>query len=231
MFEEYVGLFFFGIATFLSPCSIALISAYLAYAAGTGKSIRKGFSIGVCFVSAMSLVFYILGYSLTSLIPLDLLNTKFFYALSGIFLIVFGFYNLEVLSKISWINKINNFLAEKTSAIKYTTFTRVSKSNYALGSFLFGIIISIALGPCSLGLVLPAMLLTIFRAPTPFHGGFLLLFFGLGHSIPVIFLSTLLATARQVATNKLARIGFTLTKIFGVTFLIIGLFMIFYVMG
>jgi cytochrome c biogenesis protein CcdA len=57
MFEEYAGLFVLGIATFLSPCSIALISVYLTYATGIGKSTLKGFVIGSSFAVAMCLVF------------------------------------------------------------------------------------------------------------------------------------------------------------------------------
>jgi len=231
MFEESIGLFLYGIATFLSPCSVALISAYLVYAVGTSKGIRKGLVIGICFATAMSLVFFILGYALVSLIPLELFGTRFFYVISGILLIIFGFNNLELLGRLNFFNKIDNYLAEKTSTIKISSITRISKYNYVLGSFLFGVVISIALGPCSLALVLPAMLLTIFSAPTPFYGGLLLLAFGIGHAIPVVFLSTLLATARQVASNKLASVGFKLTKIFGVAFLVIGIVMIAYALG
>ena len=57
MLEEYIGLFIMGIATFLSPCSIALISVYLTYATGVGKSTLKGFIIGCSFTVAMCLVF------------------------------------------------------------------------------------------------------------------------------------------------------------------------------
>jgi len=172
-----------------------------------------------------------MGYALVSLIPLELLSTRFFYAISGLLLIIFGFNNLELLGKIHLFNKIGNYMAEKTSAIKISSINRISKYNYILGSFLFGVIISIALGPCTLALVLPAMLLTIFSASTPFYGGLLLLAFGMGHAIPVVFLSTLLATARNVASNKLASVGYKLTKIFGVAFLIIGIIMIAYALG
>jgi len=230
MFEEFIGLFLYGIATFLSPCSIALISVYLVYAAGTSKSIRKGLVVGICFAAAMSLVFFILGYALASLTPIELLGTRFFYAISGLLLIIFGFHNLELLRRVNFFNKIDNYLAEKSNGIKMYAFTRISKYNYVLLSFLFGVMISIALGPCSLALVLPAMLFTIFSAPTPFHGGLLLLTFGMGHAIPVVFLSTLLATARQVVSNKLARVGFKLTKIFGIAFVAIGMIMIVYVL-
>jgi cytochrome c biogenesis protein CcdA len=231
MFEESLGLFFYGIATFLSPCSVALISAYLVFAVGTSKSIRKGIAIGICFVAAMSFVFFILGYLLTALIPIEMLSTRFFYAISGLLLLIFGFNNLELLHKVNIFNKIDNYLAEKTNAIKYTTFSRISKYDYILGSFLFGVIISIALGPCSLALVLPAMMFTLFRASTPFHGGLLLLAFGMGHSIPVLFLSMLLATARQVTSQRLASVGFRFKKICGVAFLVLGIVMMIYALG
>jgi len=80
-------------------------------------------------------------------------------------------------------------------------------------------------------LVLPAILLTIFSAPTPFHGGLLLFAFGLGHALPVIFLSVLLATARKAVSERTAVVGEWLTKIFGIAFVVIGMVMIGYVLG
>ena len=87
------------------------------------------------------------------------------------------------------------------------------------------------LGPCSLSLVLPAILLTIFSAPTPYHGGLLLFAFGLGHALPVIFLSALLATARKAVSEKTAKAGEWLTRFFGIAFVVIGIIMIGYVLG
>jgi cytochrome c biogenesis protein CcdA len=124
-----------------------------------------------------------------------------------------------------------SLFTERLNAAKLTALTRFSAYNYVLGSFLFGLIISIALGPCTLSLVLPAILLTLFTAPSPFHGGFLLFMFGLGHALPVIFLSTLLATARKVASDKITSAGEWLTRIFGFTFIAIGIALITYALG
>jgi cytochrome c biogenesis protein CcdA len=55
--------------------------------------------------------------------------------------------------------------------------------------------------------------------------------FGLGHALPVIFLSTLLATARKVASDKITSAGEWLTKIFGLVFLVIGIIVIIYALG
>lgn len=231
MFEELMGLFFLGIVTFLSPCSIALISVYLTYAVGTSKSVRKGFIIGCSFTIAMCLVFFFLGYAVSSLIPVDPASYRFFFGISGVLLILFGINNLGLFKKVSLSVDASSSFTERMNSLKLTAMTRFSKYNYAIGSFLFGIVISLALGPCSLSLVLPAILLTIFSAPTPYHGGLLLFAFGLGHALPVIFLSVLLATARKAVTEKTALAGEWLTKIFGVAFVVIGIIMIGYVLG
>jgi len=231
MFEELMGLFFLGIVTFLSPCSIALISVYLTYAVGVSKSVRKGFIIGCSFTIAMCLVFFFLGYAVSSLIPVDPASYRFFFGISGVLLILFGINNLGLFKKVSLSANASSFFTERINAMKLTALTRFSKYNYAAGSFLFGIVISLALGPCSLSLVLPAILLTIFSAPTPYHGGLLLFTFGLGHALPVIFLSVLLATARKAVSKKTAIAGEWLTKIFGTAFVAIGMVMIGYVLG
>lgn len=230
MFEEFLGLFFLGIVTFLSPCSIALISVYLTYAVGVSKSIRKGFMIGCSFTIAMCLVFFFLGYAVSSLIPVDPASYQFSFGFAGLLLIFFGINNLGLFKRINIASNASNSLTERVNSLKLTALTRFSKYNYVAGSFLFGIVISTALGPCSLSLVLPAILLTIFTAPTPYHGGLLLFTFGLGHALPVIFLSVLLATARKAVSKKTAIASEWLTKIFGTAFVVIGIVMIDYVL-
>jgi cytochrome c-type biogenesis protein len=231
MLEESLGLFFLGLVTFLSPCSIALISVYLTYSIGVSKNIRKGLIIGCCFAVAMCLVFFLLGYAVASLIPLDLVNYRIFFGIAGVLLVLFGINNMGLFGKMSLIITAGSSFAERVNTLKLNALTRFSGYNYVIGSFLFGLIISIALGPCSLSLVLPAILLTIFAAPTPFHGGLLLFMFGLGHALPVVFLSVLLATARKTVSSKVSRAGELLTKIFGSAFIIIGTVMIIYALG
>lgn len=231
MLEEFLSLFFLGIATFLSPCSIALISVFLTYSVGVSKSIRRGFVIGCSFALAMCLVFFVLGYAISSLIPISLISSKSFYGIAGLLLIFFGINNLGLLSKLGLPSDFGSSFTERLNAAKLGALTRFSKYNYLLGSFLFGLIISIALGPCTLSIVLPAVLLTIFTAPTPFHGGFFLLVFGLGHALPVVFLSALLATSRKVASGRVAGAGEWLTRIFGLAFVVIGIVIVFYALG
>jgi cytochrome c biogenesis protein CcdA len=229
MFEELLSLFLLGIVTFLSPCSISLMTVYLTYSIGVSKSVRKGLAVGCSFAVAMCLVFFILGYAISSLVPTSMINSRIFFGISGILLTLFGINNIGLLGKLGLSSR--SLFTERVNAAKLTALTRFSAYNYVVGSFLFGLVISIALGPCTLSLVLPAILLTLFTAPSPFYGGFLLLMFGLGHALPVIFLSTLLATARRMASDKITSAGEWLTKIFGFIFIIIGVALVIYALG
>ncbi len=227
MLENFVNLFGLGIVTCLSPCSIALISVYLTYAVGSSKNIGRGLVIGCTFALAMSIVFFIIGYAVASLVPIGLTSYKLvFLTVSGVLLIFFGLNNLGLFEKLRLFGKVGSLLSEKTNAIKMGALSRTSNYNYAIGAFLFGAVISLALGPCCLSLVLPAILMTMFAAPTAFHGGLLLLMFGLGHALPVVVLSVVLATARKTVSHKIANATDSLKKIFGIAFLVIGIIIV-----
>lgn len=227
MLENYANLFGLGIVTFLSPCSIALISVYLTFAVGNSKSISRGFVIGISFALAMSLVFFSIGYAVSSLVPIGLTSYRpIFLTVSGVLLILFGFNSIGLFEKIHLLGKAGGDLTERTNRIKMGALSRFSGYNYVLGAFLFGAVISLALGPCSLSLVLPAIILTMFTAPTAFHGGLLLLMFGLGHAAPVVVLSVLLASARKAVSTKITSSSKWLKKVFGIVFLIIGIIIV-----
>lgn len=234
MFEEYLGMFFMGLATFFSPCSIALITVYLTYTLGIGKTVEKGFVVGTSFALAMITVFFFIGVILSTastFIVYALTNYKgFFFGISGFLLILFGVKNLGLQEKIGLSTSLGESVSERLNAFRLNAMTRFSRYNYAIGSFLFGVIISLAVGPCSLSLVLSAMLIALPRIASTsiFHGGLLLSIFGLGNALPVIFLSVMLATARKAASEKIGKTSERLTKVFGMAFLIIGIIIIAY---
>lgn len=55
--------------------------------------------------------------------------------------------------------------------------------------------------------------------------------FGLGHALPVILLSTVLATTRKLVSQKISEKGEWLTKGFGIVFLVIGIIIVGYALG
>jgi cytochrome c biogenesis protein CcdA len=136
-----------------------------------------------------------------------------------------------LLEKVGLTAKTGSVFTERVNALKLNALTRFSRYNYVAGSFLFGVVISLAMSPCCLSLVLPAVLLTILTAPTPFHGGLLLFMFGLGHALPIVFLSVLLATTRKAVSDRTTAASKWFEKIFGPAFLVIGAVMIIYTLG
>jgi len=220
-------MFALGVVAFISPCCFALISVYLVYAVGNSKSIGRGLVIGSSFALATIAVYFFIGYAVSSLIPIGLVSySTVFLSVSGVLLILFGLSNLGVFKKVSLIRKTGSSLTEKTNSLKMGALNRFSRVNYAVGAFLFGAVISLAIGPCSLSYVLPAILFTLFTAPSALHGGISLSIYGLGQAVPVIVLSVLLASARKVASDRFAKASNLLKKAFGIAFLVIGIIIV-----
>ncbi len=129
MFEESVGLFLLGIATFLSPCCIALTSTYLTYAVGISKSIRRGLIIGCSFALAMCLVFFFLGYAISALVPIGLASYKtIFYVISGVRLVLFGINNMGLPEKAGLTTKTGSLFTRGVNAVKLNALTKFSCS-------------------------------------------------------------------------------------------------------
>lgn len=228
MIEQSIGLFVYGAMTFLTPCSLALISAYLTFTVSNSNTPRAGLIIGLGFVSAMGLVFWFLGYAVSSLIPLSWISGRLFYGAAGALLILFGAGNLGLLSRVGLLRGISGAYNERVNAATGHALQASIERNLFLGSFILSVVISLALSPCSLALVLPAVMYTLFSAPTPFHGGFLLMAFGLGHALPVVFLSVVAASARKFLRERLVGIGSGFTKVSGAVFCVIGILLILY---
>jgi len=224
--QQYTGLFLYGLSTFMTPCSIGLITAYLTYTLRGVESKSRGAIIGLSFMAAMGLVFFTIGYAVSSLIPVNLSSSKFIYLLAGVLLILFGLSSLGAYEKIGALSGILARLTEGSNTLRLNAIRKLEGTNVALNSFLFGVFISIALGPCSLALVLPAVMMTIFNASSPIHGGLQLLAFGLGHSLPVLMLSVLIPQTRYMLSTRLAVIGDRLTKVLGIGLISIGIWII-----
>ena len=70
---NYLGMFFLGIVTSLSPCSVALLLAMFSYVMTarrkeeclkkSASASREGFMIGVAFTQGMAIVFFVVGCS------------------------------------------------------------------------------------------------------------------------------------------------------------------------
>src|SRR5574337_835116 len=175
-----------GLGSFLAPCILPMIPAFLAYISGTTLTelqknngtvnlVASRLNIilnTLFFVAGFTIVFSILGVVLNSILAASaepLLAS--FNHVGGIIIIGFGIFML-LSSKISKLNFEKKILPNRT------------KSSYPL-SFVFGLAFATCWTPC-IGPILGSVL--TLAAATPSHAFVLLLSYSLGLGIPFILM-------------------------------------------
>ncbi|MEO9306927.1 MAG: cytochrome c biogenesis protein CcdA [Nitrososphaera sp.] len=175
-----------GLGSFLAPCILPMIPAFLAYISGsTITELQKNngtVNISVnrlniimntlFFVAGFTIVFSILGVVLNSVL-VTTAGTLFtnFNHIGGIIIAAFGVFML-LSSKISKLNFEKKIIPNRT------------KSSYPL-SFVFGLAFATGWTPC-IGPILGSIL--TLAATTPSHAFLLLLSYSLGLGIPFIII-------------------------------------------
>lgn len=175
-----------GLGSFLAPCILPMIPAFLAYISGTTLTDiqRNNGTVNVVasrinitlntlfFVAGFTIVFSILGVILNSVLAASAASLlSGFNHVGGIIIIAFGVFML-LSTKISRLNFEKKILPNRT------------KSSYPL-SFLFGLAFATGWTPC-IGPILGSIL--TLAATTPSHAFFLLLSYSLGLGIPFILI-------------------------------------------
>ncbi|KKM09264.1 hypothetical protein SY88_19770 [Clostridiales bacterium PH28_bin88] len=182
----FVFAFSAGLVSFLSPCVLPLIPAYITYLTGvsvtgwkTGKAgVSRWLLLGraLAFVLGFSLVFVLMGASASLAGQWLLNNREAFRKASGLLIIVFGLHMTGLL-KIKW------FYREKRMEF-------VPRSQGTLSAVLMGMAFAAGWTPC-VGPVLSSILLYAGTAETVGTGIYLLSVYSLGLAVP--FLITALA--------------------------------------
>ncbi|RXI44430.1 cytochrome c biogenesis protein CcdA [Clostridium tetani] len=166
-----------GLLSFLSPCVLPLVPIYLTYL--TGSSIEEmnnknkltviykalGFTLG------FTLIFIIMGISVTSLGQLFDRNKDIFRKIGGIIIIVFGLHIMGVL-------KIKTFYYQRT-------MLQPQKFKSGLSSFFIGMAFAIGWTPC-VGPMLASILICAGSTTTLVSGIKLLIAYSVGLGIPFI---------------------------------------------
>lgn len=183
-----------GLISFLSPCVLPLVPAYVSYF--TGVSVKENTSReaklnilnkSLGFILGFSMIFIIMGASITSLGQLLIKNQSIFRKAAGILIFVFGLHT-------SGIFRIKLLSHEK----KLISF----KSNKGiLGSFLMGMAFAAGWTPC-VGPILSSILLYAGSMDTIGRGILLLTVYSLGLAVP--FLLTALAVGNL--SSKISRL-------------------------
>jgi cytochrome c-type biogenesis protein len=213
MLRDYVALFGAGVASFLAPCVIPLVPAYLGMVAGEsagGHDPARAVPATALFVAGFAAVFaafgVIAGLVGRSLSPAQLAVQR----VGGVIIIIFGLALLGV---------VRGPLARERRLI-----TKVPRVPSPVRPFVVGVAFGAAWSPC-VGPLLGAALVVAAHSRRPVEGGLLLCSYALGIGVPFLVASLGLASSQSL-TAWLRRTGPKMERVAGVILLALGLFLV-----
>ena len=217
---SFSAVFLAGLLTFLSPCILPLIPAYISYITGISfdglkeegtKEIRKKTLVhSLLFVLGFSLVFVTLGASASYLGKLLIAYRTVISRVGGALVILFGLYIMGLL-KLDFLSK------EKRIRFK-------SGKGSKLGSVLLGVTFAAAWTPC-VGPILGTILVFAATSERMFEGVWLLSIYSLGIAIPFI-ISALLINSFLAHFAKFKKYMFAVKFACGLLLILIGILLI-----
>ena len=220
--------FIAGILTFLAPCTLPLVPAYLGFISGASakdmqdpskvSQIRKKvFLNGIFYVLGFSVVFVALGIVFglggVALAKYQTLLTK----IGGGFILFFGLYLLGVLDKIPGLKTLLS--VEHRMKLPQSLVPGTGSS-----SFIFGATFAFGWTPC-VGPILGSILLLASSTTTVYQGAFLLSVFSLGLAIPFLLLALGIGHASKTV-HKLSKILPYISAIGGIFLIILGILLL-----
>jgi cytochrome c-type biogenesis protein len=239
----YLGMFFLGIVTSLSPCSVALLLAMFSYVMTarrkeeylkkTASASKEGFMIGMAFTLGMAVVFFVVGLFLSDL-GVFIRQARFFDLTAGLLMVFLGINIIKPIGEI--IEPVRSRLsfskadpddppAERKGIMERLVHISMDLFKYSafIGAFTLGVFFALGWAPCAVSLVFPVLIWLISQNVTPLAGGLMLFVFGVGHGVPVIPIATFSRAVGGEIGEKYISAGKYVTKIFGLAVIIIGL--------
>jgi len=227
MIELSIGFiaasFFAGLLTFLAPCTLPLVPAYLGFISGvdgdalknplTARSARRRvFLNGLAFIVGFSLIFIIFGvlagFAGAALAPWRIWLAR----AGGALVILFGLFMLGFF-------KLPFFQTDKRIPIpSWLTLGKPSSSLFIGGTFALG------WTPC-VGPILGSILLLAGTSSTAFQGGAMLAVFSLGLAIPFLLVALLFSKATTYI-NAIAKYLKAVSIVGGVFLIALGLLLV-----
>lgn len=216
--------FFAGLASFLAPCVIPLVPAFIGYISGvsvadltnpkeTSKYQSKVLINSLFYIAGFSLVFVILGLSATALSRGLAVNRSLFLQAGGLLIILFGLYSLGVFNFLRFTLK--EFQVQLPESLRRISF---------LGPFLLGTTFALAWTPC-VGPILGAILTMAATTQNLGSAALLLFVYSLGISLPFLLIALTLSSSYKL----LLKIGSSLRFVNvagGVLLVVIGVLMV-----
>ena len=212
--------FVVGLLTFLAPCTLPLVPAYLGFISGVNPkdledpekasaARKKIFLNGVFFILGFSLIFIIFG-TLAGLLGQALVPWRIWLArIGGAFVVFFGLFMLGFFNL--------NFLKvdKRMKMPKWLELGKPSSSFIVGGTFAFG------WTPC-VGPILGSILLLASTSTTALEGALLLTVFSFGLAIPFLVIAFAYSKSTQYI-EKIAKFSKWVSYIGGVFLIILGI--------
>ena len=187
-----------GLASFIAPCILPMIPAFLAYISGTtlteiSNGQKADFKINkiniiantIFFVLGFSIIFSTLGVLINSILSENVNQiSNSLNGIAGIIIVIFGIFLIAS-------TKINSLNKEKKFQIKNF------KSSYPM-SFVFGLAFAIGWTPC-VGPILGTIL--TLAATTPSISFTLLLAYSIGLGIPFILIGIFFSKSTKIISS------------------------------
>ena len=241
------GMFLLGIFTSLAPCSIALMIAVFSYVMtvrrkdeylrASASTSREGFMIGVAFTLGMAVVFFVLGLFISQ-IGIFFRDSKIFDLLAGVIMVLLGISSFKPLGEIiepvtdrirlhraAESSVSDEPIKEKKSLLQKAVEFSLNLFRYSafIGAFTLGIFFALGWAPCALSMVMPVLIWLASQDVAPLVGGTMLFFFGIGHGVPIIPITTFSRMVGGRIGEKYVSVGEWTSKIFGLLVILVGL--------
>jgi cytochrome c-type biogenesis protein len=202
-----------GVLSFLSPCVLPLIPGYITYLTGLSiedmakrKSKVTVFRKSIGFAIGFSIIFIIMGISISSLGMIFASNKDLFRKIGGLLIVVFGLHTMGIF-------KIKLFYREKR-------FFDFNKMGGNLSSVLMGMAFATGWTPC-IGPILSSILIYAGTTANLSKGIILLIFYSLGLAVPFLLTALLIHRASKYL-RKLYKYFPVISIVSGVLLTIMG---------
>lgn len=203
-----------GLLSFLSPCVLPLVPAYISYITGstidelkTKKSKLYVLYRSVGFVFGFSIIFIIMGASITSLGKVFIRNKLILRKVAGILIFIFGLHTTGIF-------KIKLLYYEK----KILSF---KNTNGTCGAFLMGMAFAAGWTPC-VGPILSSILVYASSFETINKGIILLIAYSFGLGVPFV-LTAIAIESLSTELKKLNKYLEVISVFSGILMIIMGI--------
>ena len=215
----FCSVFLEGLASFLSPCVLPLIPAYMTYLTGRSaeamtqdkKAHRNLIFNSLAFILGFTVIFVLMGAAATKLGSLLLRNQHLIRRISGILIILFGLFSA------GWI------------PIRFLNYERrlqlLPERQGLISSLLIGMGFSLGWTPC-IGPILTSVLIMAANVQTVVKGMLLLAVYALGLGLPFLALAVGIRYLWKYL-NLLTRHLGIIKKVSGAILIIIGVMIYF----